>query len=50
VLPFTDWSVRFPSVVVGTIDVLLISLVAARLFRSRVFGVIAAVLLARACA
>jgi 4-amino-4-deoxy-L-arabinose transferase-like glycosyltransferase len=46
VLPFTDWSVRFPSVVVGTIDVLLIYLVAARLFRSRVFGVIAAVLLA----
>jgi 4-amino-4-deoxy-L-arabinose transferase-like glycosyltransferase len=46
VLPFTDWAVRFPSVVVGTIDVLLIYLVATRIFRSRVYGVIAAVLLA----
>ena len=46
VLPFTDWSVRFPTVVVGTIDVLLVYLVATRLFRSRVYGVIAAVLLA----
>lgn len=46
VLPFTDWAVRFPSVVVGTIDVLLIYLVATRLFRSRVYGAIAAALLA----
>jgi 4-amino-4-deoxy-L-arabinose transferase-like glycosyltransferase len=46
VLPFTEWAVRLPSVVVGTIDVLLIYLVATRLFRSRVYGLLASVLLA----
>jgi len=46
VLPFAEWSVRFPSVVVGTIDVVLIYLVALRLFRSATYAVAAAVLLA----
>jgi 4-amino-4-deoxy-L-arabinose transferase-like glycosyltransferase len=46
VLPFSEWSVRFPSVVVGTIDVALIYLVGFRLFRSRPYAVGAAALLA----
>jgi len=46
VLPFSQWSVRLPSVIVGTIDVLLIYLVGVRLFRSRGYGMLAAVLLA----
>src|SRR5262252_7492851 len=46
VLPFADWSVRFPSVIIGTIDVLLIYLVGVRLFRSRAYAWLAAALLA----
>ena len=46
VLPFSEWSVRLPSVIVGTIDVLLIYLVGVRLFRSRGYAMVAAVLLA----
>jgi 4-amino-4-deoxy-L-arabinose transferase-like glycosyltransferase len=46
VLPFADWSVRFPSVIVGAIDVLLIYLVGLRLFRSRAYAWLAAALLA----
>ncbi len=46
VLPFAEWSVRFPSVVVGTVDVALIYLVGYRLFRDRRFALLAAALLA----
>jgi 4-amino-4-deoxy-L-arabinose transferase-like glycosyltransferase len=46
VLPFADWSVRLPSVIVGTIDVLLVYLVAERLCRSRAYGWLAGALLA----
>jgi 4-amino-4-deoxy-L-arabinose transferase-like glycosyltransferase len=46
VLPMTEWAVRLPSVAVGLLDLLLIYLVARRLFRSSRWGVLAAVLLA----
>ncbi len=46
VLPFSEWSVRFPSAVVGTIDVFLIYVVSFRLMRSRLYALIAAALLA----
>ncbi len=46
VLPFADWSVRFPSVVVGAIDVLLMYFVALRLFRSPAYAWIVAACLA----
>lgn len=46
VLPFSEWSVRFPSAVVGTIDVCLIYLVALRVTRSRAYALFAAALLA----
>ena len=46
VLPFSEWSARFPSAVVGTIDVCLIYLVSRRLFRSRAYSLVAAALLA----
>jgi 4-amino-4-deoxy-L-arabinose transferase-like glycosyltransferase len=45
-LPFSEWSVRFPSVVVGTVDVALTYLVASRLLRSWRYGVLAAMFLA----
>jgi 4-amino-4-deoxy-L-arabinose transferase-like glycosyltransferase len=34
-LPFTEWSVRLPSVAVGTVDVVLIYLVGLIIFRNR---------------
>lgn len=46
VLRFSEWSVRFPSAVVGTVNVALIYLVASRLFRNATYGVLAAFLLA----
>lgn len=47
VLPFSEWSVRFPSAIVGTIDVVLMYLVALRLFDGRrSYAVIAAAMLA----
>src|SRR5438477_2960620 len=46
ILPFSEWSVRFPSVVVGTVDVALIYLVADRLFRSKAYAVLTAAFLA----
>jgi 4-amino-4-deoxy-L-arabinose transferase-like glycosyltransferase len=46
ILPFSEWSVRFPSVVVGTVDVALMYLVACRLFRDRAYALLAAALLA----
>jgi 4-amino-4-deoxy-L-arabinose transferase-like glycosyltransferase len=46
VLPFSEWSVRFPSVIVGTVDVALTYLVARLLFRSSLYGLLAAALLA----
>jgi 4-amino-4-deoxy-L-arabinose transferase-like glycosyltransferase len=46
ILPFSEWAVRFPSVVVGTVDVALIYLVAYRLFRDRRYALVAAALLA----
>ena len=46
ILPFSEWSVRFPSVIVGTVDVGVLYLVALRLFRSRAYALVAAALLA----
>src|SRR4029077_14816568 len=45
-LPFEEWSVRFPSVIVGPVDVALIYLGAHRLFRDRRYALVAAALLA----
>jgi 4-amino-4-deoxy-L-arabinose transferase-like glycosyltransferase len=41
-LPFSEWSVRFPSVVVGSVDVALIYLIGCRLFHDRRYGLLAA--------
>jgi 4-amino-4-deoxy-L-arabinose transferase-like glycosyltransferase len=46
VLPFAEWSVRLPSVAVGTVDVALVYLIGCRLFRDRAYGVLAAAFLA----
>ena len=47
VLPFSEWSVRFPSAIVGTIDVVLMYLVARRLFDGdRRYALVAAAMLA----
>jgi 4-amino-4-deoxy-L-arabinose transferase-like glycosyltransferase len=46
VLPMTEWAVRFPSAIVGVIDVVLIYLVALRLLNGKRWAVTAAVLLA----
>jgi 4-amino-4-deoxy-L-arabinose transferase-like glycosyltransferase len=46
VLRFSEWSVRFPSAIVGTADVALMYLVASRLFRNATYGSLAAFLLA----
>jgi 4-amino-4-deoxy-L-arabinose transferase-like glycosyltransferase len=46
VLPFSEWSVRVPTVCVGVLDVVLIYLVATHLFGGALFGAIAAGLLA----
>lgn len=46
VLPFTETVVRLPSVVIGTVDVLLMYFIAARLFHSSRWGFFVAVLLA----
>jgi len=45
-LPFSEWSVRIPTVCLGIIDVALMYLVAAHLFGSPSFGAIAAGMLA----
>ena len=45
-LPFSEFSVRLPSVIVGTIDIALVYLVGLRLFRSRGYALLAAVMLA----
>lgn len=46
VLPFSEWSVRFPTAVLGTLNVWLIYVVAARLFQSRSIALLAAATLA----
>ena len=46
VLPMTEWTVRLPSVLVGLFDLVLIYLIAQRLFRSPRWGLLAAALLA----
>ncbi len=46
ILPFSEWSVRLSSVLVGTVDVALVYLVALRIFRDRMYAVLAAALLA----
>ena len=46
ILPFSEWSVRFPSVIVGTVDVALIYAVGCRIFRDRRYALLAAALLA----
>ena len=43
---FSEWSLRLPSVVVGMTDVMLMYLIGRRLFRSEMYGLVAAVLLA----
>jgi 4-amino-4-deoxy-L-arabinose transferase-like glycosyltransferase len=45
-LPFTEWSVRFPSVIVGAADIALIYLVGCRLYRDRRYALLAAGFLA----
>lgn len=45
VLPFSEWSVRLPTVLVGVGDVALIYLVACRLFRNRNYALLAGALL-----
>jgi len=46
VLPVTEWAVRLPSVVIGAVDVVLLYLIARRLFNSERWAIAAAVLLA----
>jgi 4-amino-4-deoxy-L-arabinose transferase-like glycosyltransferase len=46
ILPFSEAAIRFPSVVVGLTDVVLIYFIAARIFRSERWGLLAAALLA----
>jgi 4-amino-4-deoxy-L-arabinose transferase-like glycosyltransferase len=46
ILPMTEWAVRLPSVIVGVADVVLIYLIALRLFNDRRWAITAAVLLA----
>ncbi len=46
ILPATEWTVRLPTVVVGVLDVVLVFLIAQRLFRSTRWAVLAAGLLA----
>ena len=46
VLPLSEAAIRFPSVVVGLTDVVLIYFIAARIFRSERWGLVAAALLA----
>jgi len=45
ILPLSEWSVRLPSVVIGTADVVLMYLIASRLFADRRWAIIAALLL-----
>src|SRR5689334_19644279 len=45
-LHFTEWSVRFPTVVIGVVDVALIAFVARRLFDDERWALVAAALLA----
>ena len=46
ILPLSEAAIRFPSVVVGLTDVVLIYFIAARIFRSERWGLLAAALLA----
>jgi 4-amino-4-deoxy-L-arabinose transferase-like glycosyltransferase len=45
VLPLTEWSVRLPTVCIGVLNVLLMFLVAKRVFESRAIGAAAAAML-----
>ena len=46
VLPVTEWSVRLPTVVIATLDVLLVYAIARKLFANPLYAVLAALMLA----